>query len=79
MSKEPAAGKGKPGITFCWEDPREGLRAHKPCNWNLSRVYTMLQIKYLKYEGQHSYAPNGLSPVWFLIWLKGLEPRNRMR
>jgi hypothetical protein len=28
--KRPTAGKGKPGITFLWEELWEALRGHKP-------------------------------------------------
>jgi len=30
-------------------------------------------------QGQHSYAPNGVSPVWFATGASCWLPRNRMR
>ncbi len=30
-------------------------------------------------QGQHSYAPNGVSPVWFATGASWWLPRNRMR
>ena len=36
--KGPTEGKAKPGMTFCWKERREGLRAHKSCQQTASRV-----------------------------------------
>jgi len=41
------------GHNVCWRERRERLRSHKPRNSNFSKC-----------GGQHSYAPNGVSPVW---------------
>jgi len=40
----PTGGKEKPGITFCWKERREGLRACKPCHHNASRVRWVAQL-----------------------------------
>src|SRR5437870_10441421 len=40
----PTGGKEKPGITFCWKERREGLRAYKPCYHNSSRVRWVAQL-----------------------------------
>ena len=57
-SKQPTIGKVKPGIMFfaLWNYGKDSEPANR------------ITVTLAKCNGQHSYAPIGVSLGWFLIW-----------